>query len=137
MDHNHLRITRIIRCLRVLGLEDEAHAFRAALEENSTQAGYRSREYWRRAAQRSLNLRPDMTIADESTDTIGPEFLQEFEQKRKAREAAEMGQGTESESTESESRPPAKKQKSQSKHADNGSDKNEEATPVGTSAPNP
>jgi len=124
MDHNHLRITRIIRCLRVLGLEDEAHAFRAALEENSTQAGYRSREYWRRAAQRSLNLRPDMTIADESTDTIGPEFLQEFEQKRKAMEAAE-----------SDSRPPAKKQKSQSKNADIGSDKNEEATPIGTSDP--
>jgi hypothetical protein len=132
MDHNHLRITRIIRSLRVLGLEDEAHAFRAALEEYTTQAGYRSREYWRRAAQRSLNLRPDTTIADESTDTIGPKFLQEFEQKRKAMEAAEMGQGT-----ESESRPPAKKQKSHSKHAGNGSDKDEEANPVGTSAPNP
>jgi hypothetical protein len=132
MDHNHLRITRIIRSLRVLGLEDEAHAFRAALEEYSTQAGYRSREYWRRAAQRSLNLRPDMTIADESNDTIGPQFLQEFEEKRKAMEAAEMGQGT-----ELDSRPPAKKQKYHSKHADNGSDKDEEANPVGNSAPSP
>jgi hypothetical protein len=73
-----------------------------------------------------------MAIADESTDTIGPEFLQEFEQKRKAMEAAEMGQ-----ESELESRPPAKKQKSHSKHADNGSDKDEEANPVGNSAPSP
>ena len=123
MDHNHLRITRIIRSLRVLGLEDEAHAFRAALEEYTTNTGNRSREFWRRAAQRSLNLRPDVLIVDESTDSIGPEFLQEFERNRKATKAAEMEQAIESESTDSGSGPPAKKQKSYSKHVDNGSHK--------------
>jgi hypothetical protein len=78
-----------------------------------------------------------MSIVDESTDTIGPEFLQEFEQKRKAMKAAEMEQAIESESTDSGSRPPAKKQKSHSKHAENGSDKKESATWVGASAPKP
>jgi hypothetical protein len=121
MDHNHLRITRIIRSLRVLGLEDEAHAFRAALEENGTHTSNRSREFWRRAAERSLNLRPDLEIADESDHSIGPKFLREFEQKRKTMEVAKMDPDA-----ESEQEPPSKKQKSQSKHEDNASDNDEE-----------
>ncbi|KAE8441407.1 hypothetical protein EG329_004996 [Mollisiaceae sp. DMI_Dod_QoI] len=84
-DHNHLRITRIIRCLRVLGLEDEALAFRAALEENLKCVSPRSREYWRRAAERGLNLRPDLEIADEGDDGVGPGFLREFEKERKVK----------------------------------------------------
>jgi hypothetical protein len=47
-------------------------------------------------------------------------------------EAAEMDQGT-----KSELGPPAKKQKSHSKHADNGSDKNKKATPDTPSATKP
>ncbi|KAI9046642.1 hypothetical protein LZ554_009384 [Drepanopeziza brunnea f. sp. 'monogermtubi'] len=85
-DHNHLRITRIIRCLRVLGLEEEALAFRATLESSTIHVSARSREFWRRAAERSLNLRPDFEDDDidgEDDLTVGPAFLREFEQRRK------------------------------------------------------
>lgn len=79
MDHNHLRITRIIRSLRVLGLEAEALAFYKALEETTPlHVSKRSREYWRRAAERSLNIRPDVETRDEQDDSFGPLFLQEF-----------------------------------------------------------
>ncbi|KAE9366064.1 hypothetical protein N431DRAFT_446277 [Stipitochalara longipes BDJ] len=87
-DHNHLRITRIIRCLRVLGLEDEAKAFRIALENATTRVDSRSREFWRRAAERALNLRPDLEIYDEDNTTVGLKFLREFEVERQARLAA-------------------------------------------------
>ncbi|KAK6585973.1 hypothetical protein PZA11_001030 [Diplocarpon coronariae] len=90
-DHNHLRITRIIRCLRVLGLEDEAQAFRAALEEATVNASSRSREYWRRATERTLNLRPDLEDKDiegEDDLTLGPKFLREFEESRKPNTAS-------------------------------------------------
>lgn len=43
----------------------------------------RSREFWRRAAERDLNLRPDLEIHDEEDNTIGPKFLREYEVKRK------------------------------------------------------
>lgn len=87
-DHNHLRITRIIRCLRVLGFEDEAKAFHKTLEATTTRVSSRSREFWRRAAERALNLRPDLEIYDEYDTTIGPEFLCEFEIVRQANLAA-------------------------------------------------
>ncbi|KAK0103597.1 hypothetical protein ONS95_005609 [Cadophora gregata] len=82
-DHNHLRITRIIRCLRVLGLEDEAQAFYDALEQNALRVSARSREYWRRAARRTLNLRPDLEdrqIDGDDDLSVGPKFLREFEE---------------------------------------------------------
>jgi len=87
-DHNHLRITRIIRCLRVLGLEDEGKAFRTTLESSATRVDARSREFWRRAAERALNLRPDLETYDEHDTTVGPKFLREFEIERRARLAA-------------------------------------------------
>ncbi|PMD34734.1 hypothetical protein L207DRAFT_588248 [Hyaloscypha variabilis F] len=87
-DHNHLRITRIIRSLRVLGLEDEAKAFRIAIASSATRVDPRSREFWRRAAERALNLRPDLNIDDENDTKIGPKFLREFEAERQARLAA-------------------------------------------------
>jgi hypothetical protein len=90
-DHNHLRITRIIRSLRVLGLEDEAKAFHNALEDATTRVSSRSREFWRRAAERALNLRPDLEIDDENDTKVGPEFLREFELERQAR-LAKAGQ---------------------------------------------
>lgn len=58
MDHNHLRITRIIRCLRVLGLEATAQAFHQALQDNAEGVSSRSLMYWERAATRSLHLPP-------------------------------------------------------------------------------
>ncbi|KAI5362072.1 Putative opioid growth factor receptor (OGFr) domain-containing protein [Septoria linicola] len=60
MDHNHLRITRIIRCLRILGLEQAALNFYDALVANKgAEVSARSLMYWERAAKRPLHLRPD------------------------------------------------------------------------------
>ncbi|EOA85200.1 uncharacterized protein SETTUDRAFT_137673 [Exserohilum turcica Et28A] len=62
-DHNHLRITRIIRCLRVLGLEKESTAFFAALERVFNHPGIeisdKSMTFWRLAATRPLHWAPD------------------------------------------------------------------------------
>ena len=61
MDHNHLRLTRMIRCLRVLSCEAEAQAlYRALLEfdEGGVVRGS-SRMFWGRAAERALWLPPD------------------------------------------------------------------------------
>ena len=53
-NHNFLRITRILRCLRLLGLEAEARDFLNHLEALYTAGagriiGSRTLEYWRRA----------------------------------------------------------------------------------------
>ena len=78
-NHNHLRITRIIRSLRVLGLEREAEAFFAALEQVYQAAngkiGPRSLMFWTRAAKRPLYLAPEQS-EDEGD---GADFLYEFE----------------------------------------------------------
>lgn len=62
-DHNHLRITRILRCLRVLGLQKQCDAFYAALQDvfddPDIRINERSMTYWRRAAVRSLYIAPD------------------------------------------------------------------------------
>ncbi|KAH7397704.1 opioid growth factor receptor conserved region-domain-containing protein [Cadophora sp. MPI-SDFR-AT-0126] len=96
-DHNHLRITRIIRCLRVLGLEDEALAFYDALEQSACLVSSRSREYWRRAAKRTLNLRPDLEYGQIDGDddlSVGPKFLREFEELRKQIAEARTADGS-------------------------------------------
>jgi hypothetical protein len=53
-DHNHLRITRILRCLALLVNRPRAEAFRDAIEARVAAAGNpvnpQSRDYWRRAA---------------------------------------------------------------------------------------
>lgn len=74
-DHNHLRITRIIRSLRVLGLEVEAQAFRKALVENDDpqKVSERSRMFWARAAERGLHLSPQ----EEDEGARGVEWLRE------------------------------------------------------------
>ncbi|KAI1084846.1 opioid growth factor receptor conserved region-domain-containing protein [Whalleya microplaca] len=64
MDHNHLRITRIIRCLRVLGLEKEARGFYDALvrtRDTLGQIGAQSMEFWKRAIEKPLHTAPDGT----------------------------------------------------------------------------
>ena len=61
-DHNHLRITRILRSLRVLGLEQETLMFWRALEElhrRDTETAQRSITersyvYWKKAATEPL-----------------------------------------------------------------------------------
>ncbi|KAF2657611.1 hypothetical protein K491DRAFT_594714 [Lophiostoma macrostomum CBS 122681] len=65
IDHNHLRITRILRSLRVLGLQDECEAFFEALHEvvndPNSRLGKRSMGYWRRALELPLHVAPDGT----------------------------------------------------------------------------
>ena len=80
-DHNHLRITRILRSLRVLGLEREAEAFFVALRrvfEESGKIGSTSMMFWTRAAKRPLYLAPDQ---DEDAGN-GTGFLYEYEKSR-------------------------------------------------------
>lgn len=74
-DHNHLRISRIIRSLRVLGLEQNARAFYKALQDVDQdypgKIGARSKMYWQRATVRRLALEPS-----EDDETIqGKKFL--------------------------------------------------------------
>lgn len=61
-NHNHLRITRILRSLRVLGLTSEAealHDFLASDVDVTRLVSERSQMYWRRATHRELYLPPD------------------------------------------------------------------------------
>lgn len=61
-DHNHLRLTRILRSLRVLGLAMEAEALWRALDEVCKEQGIiskKSHEFWTRAAKRALHLAPE------------------------------------------------------------------------------
>ncbi|TGZ81759.1 hypothetical protein EX30DRAFT_340624 [Ascodesmis nigricans] len=62
-DHNHLRMTRMIRSLRILGLEDEAQAFYQALlkakEMFPRGPGKTSYMFWARAAKRPLEIPPE------------------------------------------------------------------------------
>ncbi|KAK5114756.1 hypothetical protein LTR85_010069 [Meristemomyces frigidus] len=59
-DHNHLRITRIIRCMRLLGLETEARKFALALLDADTRGvvSSTSATYWCRAALWPLQKPP-------------------------------------------------------------------------------
>lgn len=77
-NHNHLRITRILRSLRVLGLEAEAEAFFEALKvvcECGGKISARSLLFWTRAAERPLFIAPE----DEEDEGRGAGFLYEFE----------------------------------------------------------
>ncbi|KAH6863851.1 hypothetical protein B0T12DRAFT_402675 [Alternaria alternata] len=62
-DHNHLRITRILRSLRVLGLQKEYKAFFAALEraynDPMISISAKSMGFWRLAVESPLHLAPD------------------------------------------------------------------------------
>lgn len=84
-NHNHLRITRIIRCLRVLGLEQQAAAFFIALEKvckgNGQRISAKSREYWTKAATWPLYMRPD----GDDEEGSGKGFLWDFEEYRRLR----------------------------------------------------
>lgn len=63
-DHNHLRISRIIRSLRVLGSNKQATALfecLGGLEEVMEEVSKKSLMFWERAAKRPLHLSPDET----------------------------------------------------------------------------
>ncbi|KAM0716743.1 hypothetical protein Q7P37_008188 [Cladosporium fusiforme] len=75
-NHNHLRMTRILRSLRVLGLHLDAAALHRFLTTDEAVTGVvssRSQMYWRRAAERALHLPPD----EDDDDAEGIEWLNE------------------------------------------------------------
>lgn len=79
-DHNHLRISRILRSLRVLGLGDEARAFFGALVrvfDTYRRIGDDSMKFWRRAVELPLHVAPDGTEVD---------WLEKYEEKKEAKE---------------------------------------------------
>ena len=63
IDHNHLRITRILRCLRVLGLQKQSEEFHKALgevfDDPKIHIGERSMMFWTRAIREPLHIAPD------------------------------------------------------------------------------
>ena len=65
-NHNHLRITRILRRLRVLGCEEQAREFWEGLKRvekaRPGRIGRRSWIYWERAVWRPIWLSPDVDI---------------------------------------------------------------------------
>ncbi|RMZ73111.1 opioid growth factor receptor region [Pyrenophora seminiperda CCB06] len=65
-NHNHLRITRILRCLRICGLQTEYNAFFTALEDvfddPNIFIGTRSLTYWRLAVTYPLHVAPDGSV---------------------------------------------------------------------------
>lgn len=79
-DHNHLRITRIIRCLRVLGLEQEAAALHEAVKKVSEgKVDEKTLAFWDRAMLNSLNNAPEEKNPGPDK---GPQFLVEFEKEK-------------------------------------------------------
>lgn len=86
-DHNHLRITRILRCLRILGLQTECKEFFKVLkdvfDDPSVNISERTMMYWTRAVTRPLYIAPD-------DDRI--EWLKEWEEEQeKEKEDADKG----------------------------------------------
>lgn len=93
MDHNHLRLTRIIRCLRVLSCEKEAQMLYHALLEYDTSDVVRSstKMFWWRAAERPLWLPPD----EPHDDADGIRWLKEVceaQEESKAVEGVRMAE---------------------------------------------
>ena len=86
-NHNHLRLTRIIRCLRVLGLDSEAQTLYTALEDLvTTDVGQvispGSRTYWERAASRPLHQPPHESEWEPVSDADRVTFLKDFEEQQ-------------------------------------------------------
>jgi hypothetical protein len=65
-NHNHLRITRILKCLMILGLENYARAFYACLQqiyqEDSGLIGEETFQYWTRAINTNTSAYPTCTL---------------------------------------------------------------------------
>ena len=88
--HNHLRITRIIRSLRILGCQAEAEAFFRAVKtiaEDSGKISATSVKFWTRAARRRLNVPPEAISDDDNggqawlrglNDLVGDELEERF-----------------------------------------------------------
>lgn len=90
-NHNHLRISRIIRSLRVLGLDEEAKAFFDAVKkvhDDTARISDRSLMFWTRAMERPLYLAPE----DEEDEGMGKDFLYEFEEQKNGSENGRNGE---------------------------------------------
>ncbi|KAF8543098.1 opioid growth factor receptor conserved region-domain-containing protein [Trichophaea hybrida] len=89
-DHNHLRITRMIRSLRVLGLEKEAVTFYRELVRASLQVGkgpgQTSLMFWRRAAKRPLQVTPEDEAFDDDDETSDEEGEEEENEQEEGNE---------------------------------------------------
>ena len=81
-NHNHLRITRVLRSLRVLGLEEEAKGVFKALQGvfEEGKISDKSMMFWTRAVKRPLYLAPE----DDDDKGKGADFLYEYENDKKA-----------------------------------------------------
>lgn len=86
-NHNHLRITRIIRSLRVLGLEEEAAAFFSTLQRVQAASNISSKSlmFWTRAAERPLYIAPE----DEDDEGTADGYLYRYEEDKKVKLEAE------------------------------------------------
>lgn len=107
-NHNHLRITRIIRSLRVLGLEDEARAFFSTLQKVHAASNISSKSlmFWTRAAERPLYIAPD----DEEDDGTAPDYLYKYEEDKEAeKEVGERNKMVEFETSSQSQDPPQHK----------------------------
>ncbi|KAL8793041.1 MAG: hypothetical protein Q9195_004352 [Heterodermia aff. obscurata] len=137
-NHNHLRITRIIRCLRVLGLDEEAKAFFDAVKKVRNETGRisdRSLMFWTRAMERPLYLAPE----DEEDQGMGKDFLYEFENQKDGGESAKDGSGMLGEAAESDNSKTSHNTKDlegdeniQSTTPDNPNFRDEDETPTNT-----
>lgn len=89
MDHNHLRLTRIIRSLRVLGLEALGVDLWRALTETDEgrRVSGRTRIFWKRAAVRELYLPP--SEGDENAE--GVKWLKEEVERARERDGSADG----------------------------------------------
>lgn len=85
-DHNHKRISRILRSLRILGLDDESAAFFRALDKVhhkfKGKISDESFECWQRAAEGPLSTWGDCPYP-------GPDFLVELDMQQAEEHAAE------------------------------------------------
>ncbi|KAF2715599.1 hypothetical protein K504DRAFT_397087 [Pleomassaria siparia CBS 279.74] len=115
-DHNHLRITRILRCLRILGLQEECEAFFSALQDvydaTDNKINERSMGYWRKAFSAPLYRTPDGELVN---------WLRTWETEEKAKAKAEKEKEKEQKAKEgsSEDAPASKKVKFDTiKHGD-------------------
>ncbi|KAK5137877.1 hypothetical protein LTR08_006646 [Meristemomyces frigidus] len=85
-DHNHLRITRIVRCMRILGLESEARKFAVALLDADTRntVSTTSATFWCRAALWSLERPPSYPRESAVRWLVGEDTWAEEETSEKA-----------------------------------------------------
>lgn len=88
-DHNHMRISRIIRSLRVFGMHTEAATFYFALLDTKRDfkllVGEQSLSYWNRAFENPLFVAPDSTVVSWLRAHAGPPWDDQLEESNSPR----------------------------------------------------